>query len=95
MITTAQFNYIHQPKTGGNFVTDVLFQVYQVDWTLWNRFILATGKVSYNTPYGQFLIHRQKHPSVKEMQSKYKNLSILTNSRNPLNLYVSEYEFGW
>jgi len=96
MITTNKFSYIHLPKTGGTFVTDALFKVYQLDWTIWNRLtILFTGKVCYNTPYGYFLVHGPKHPSIKEIELKYRNLPILTNIRNPLDLYVSEFEFGW
>ena len=72
MITTNKFSYIHLPKTGGTFVTDALFKVYQLDWTIWNRLtILVSGKVCYNTPYGFFLVHGQKHPSLKEIQLKY------------------------
>lgn len=96
MITTSQFNYIHQPKTGGTFVTDVLFQVYELDWTFWNRItILTTGKVRYNTPHGFFLVHSQKHPNIYEIPSKYADLIVLTNIRNPLDIYVSQYEFEW
>lgn len=96
MITTNKFSYIHLPKTGGTFVTDALFKVYQLDWTIWNRLtILVTGKVFYNTPYGYFIVHGSKHPSIREIELKYRNLPILTNIRNPLDLYVSEYEFGW
>lgn len=96
MITIAQSDYIHQPKTVGTFITDVLFQVYKIDWTLLNKLIiLSTSKVSYNTTCGRFLIHGKKHSAVKEIPSKYKNLSILTNRRNSLNLYLSKHDFGW
>ncbi len=96
MITTSKFNYIHLPKTGGSFVTEVLFNLYELDWTIWNRLtFLMTGKVHYNTPYGFLLVHGTKHSSISEINEKYRSIPVLTNIRNPLDLYVSEYEFGW
>ena len=77
-------------------MTNVLFKLYALDWTVWNRItILLTGKVKYNTQFGHFIIHGKKHSSVNEIKSAYSNLPVLTNVRNPFDLYVSEYEFGW
>lgn len=96
MIITNKFIYIHLPKTGGTFVTDALFKVYQLDWTIWNWLtLIVSGKVCYHTPYGNFLLQKPKHPAIHEIELKYRNLLILTNIRNPLDLYVSQYEFGW
>ena len=101
MITTSQFNYIHQPKTGGTFVTDVLFEAYGVNWTQWDFFrgfiagLVFNWKVQYQTQWGFFIVHGKKHPNIYELPSKYADLIVLTNIRNPLDIYVSQYEFEW
>jgi hypothetical protein len=33
MIFTDRFVYVHEPKTGGTFVTSMLFRLYELRWT--------------------------------------------------------------
>lgn len=101
MISTSQFNYIHQPKTGGTFVTDAIFEAYGVTWT-WKESLKSFLKgpifkwaVKFDTPYGYLHVHGEKHPTLKAIPKKYQHLKVLTNIRNPLDIYVSHYEFGW
>ena len=37
MIFTDRFVYVHEPKTGGTFVTSMLFRLYGLRWTRWTR----------------------------------------------------------
>lgn len=96
MIITDRFVYIHKPKTGGTFVTNVLYQLHKVNWNIWTHLKLATfGEVGFQNHLGTLVIYKLKHGGSLDIPLKYRNRIILTNCRNPLDYYVSEYEFGW
>ncbi len=64
----------------------MLLQVYQLK--------VSPKKASYNnTPLGFFEVHGEKHARARQIPEKYKDLPILTIVRNPLDFYVSNYEY--
>ena len=81
MIITDDFVYIHQPKTGGTFVTDVLERLYQG----------APGRAGRG---GTFL-NTHKHGTCSDIPAAHLGKPILTTVRNPYDRYVSQYHFGW
>jgi hypothetical protein len=85
MIITDRFVYIHQPKTGGSFVTAALERVHDIE---------GLGKGEYQTPFGQF-IYRRKHIRCRRIPDQHRSKPVLATVRNPYDLYVSQYEFGW
>jgi hypothetical protein len=96
MIITDKFVYVHRPKTGGTFVTNVLYQLHEVKWNLWTHLKLATfDEVAFKSNLGKLTIYKTKHGGSLEIPLKYRNRLILTNFRNPYDYYVSQYEFGW
>ena len=96
MIITDKFVYIHMPKTGGSFVTDALFQLYDFKWNKWEHIKLATFQQrKKKASNGWIAITAGKHFGCSKIPDEYSNLPILTTIRNPFDYYVSQYEFGW
>ncbi len=96
MILTDRFVAVHEPKTGGTFVTSALFQLYGVPWNLRTRLASAFGRdVVARGKYGTFVFTNNKHGGCNEIPETYRDRPILASVRNPYDLYVSQYEFGW
>jgi hypothetical protein len=97
MIFTDRFVYVHEPKTGGTFVTSVLFRLYGLRWTKWTHLRNALfGEVQRRHPrYGALIHNSNKHGGCNEIPRPHRGKKILATVRNPFDLYVSQYEFGW
>lgn len=96
MIFTDQFVYVHEPKTGGTFVTSVLFQLYGVRWTPLTRLLSALRtEVRYRHRYGTLVYHNHKHGGCNDIPAAQQHKPVLATVRNPYDMYVSQYEFGW
>lgn len=96
MILTDQLVAVHQPKTGGTFVTSALFRLYGAPWSLRNRLASAFGRdVVARGKHGTFVFTRNKHGGCNEIPAAWRDRPILASVRNPYDLYVSQYEFGW
>jgi len=96
MILTDPFVAVHEPKTGGTFVTSALFRLYGAPWDLRTRLLSACGKdVVARGKYGTFIFTRNKHGGCNEIPEACRDRPILASVRNPYDLYVSQYEFGW
>ena len=89
MIITNDFVYIHYPKTGGTFVTQMLYDVY-----LGKKKKILNKVLTKITKYKP-LIEINKHGTCNEIPHKYNNSSILSVVRNPYDRYVSLFEFKW
>ncbi len=96
MIFTDQFVYIHEPKTGGTFVTTALLRVHGVKWSRLTH-LASTIKIElvYQTPYGTFVYHNNKHGTCSQIPAAHQHKSVLATVRNPYDVLVSQYEFGW
>lgn len=97
MIFTDRFTYVHEPKTGGTFVTSVLFRLYGLRWTRWMHLRNAVfGEVSARHPrYGALVHNSNKHGGCNDIPAPRRGRKILATVRNPFDLHVSQYEFGW
>jgi hypothetical protein len=96
MIITDRFVYVHAPKTGGTFVSAVLFDLHGVRWNWWTHALSSFRKeLAYDTRYGRFIYHNNKHGTCGEIPASGRGRLVLATVRNPYDLYVSEYEFGW
>ena len=97
MIFTDRFVYVHEPKTGGTFVTSMLFRLYGLRWTRWTHLRNALfGEVRQSHPsYGALVHDSNKHGGCNEIPPPQRGKKILATVRNPFDLYVSQYEFGW
>jgi hypothetical protein len=96
MIFTDRFSYVHFPKTGGTFVSAVLFRLYDVRWT-WFTHLLSSRKKNlvYRRKYGAFVYNNNKHGTCADIPIEHRDKPALISVRNPYDLYVSEFEFGW
>lgn len=99
MIVTDKFIFIHQPKTGGTFVVNALAELYDLKDKLKHDLPENTEHREFhffNNKYGRFVIKGKKHSLCDEIEKQdLQERLILGNTRNPLDLYVSQYEFGW
>jgi hypothetical protein len=96
MLFTDKFAYVHEPKTGGTFVTSVLFRLHEFKWTRWTQ-LKSTFRYElvHTNKYGTFIYHNHKHGGCRHIPAQQQHKPILATIRNPYDLYVSEYEFGW
>lgn len=96
MIITDTFVYIHQPKTGGTFVTAALLRTHgvQPDADQGPGSGIHRPTVAL-TPYGQFAFHPPIHSRCRDIPEPHRNKSVLATIRSPYDWYVSHYSFGW
>jgi len=90
MIVTKQFVYIHMPKTGGTFVTEILKRLYGVSGKPTLR-----QRVCRRLPLRKPLLSVNKHGYCGQIPPEYSHLPIVGCVRNPLDRYVSQYSFAW
>jgi hypothetical protein len=96
MILTDRFVAVHEPKTGGTFVTSALFRLFGAKWNLRTRLASALGRhVTARGKYGTFVFTNDKHGGCNAVPAAFRDRPILASVRNPYDLYVSQYEFGW
>jgi hypothetical protein len=97
MLFTDKFVYVHEPKTGGTFVTSVLFRLYGLNWTrLTHLRNIIRGEVrAVSEKYGTLVHNNNKHGGCNEIPTAQREKKILATIRNPYDIYVSQYEFGW
>jgi hypothetical protein len=96
MILTDRFVAVHQPKTGGTFVTSALFRLFDAPWDLRTRLATAFGRdLVVRGRHGTFVFNNNKHGSCNDIPAAWRDRPILASVRNPYDLYVSQYEFGW
>lgn len=97
MILTDRFVYVHEPKTGGTFVTTALQRLYGVEWTPWLRFqAIVQGRATRtHASYGSFTYHKPKHGTYSHVPPPHREKPVLATVRGPYEMYVSQYEFGW
>lgn len=96
MIFTDKFVYVHEPKTGGTFVTSVLFRLYGLEWNrLTHLRNIVRGEIRREGKYGALIHNTNKHGFCRNIPAAHKDKTVLATVRNPFDLYVSQYEFGW
>jgi len=81
MILSPDFVFIHQPKTGGTFVTRVLCRLLNE----------PVGHADPNEPF----VKINKHGTCRDIPASHSCIPILAVVRNPFERYVSQYEFAW
>jgi hypothetical protein len=85
MVITKKYIYIHLPKTGGTFVTQVLKKI------VLKTFIQKLENKIFNNTY----LNINKHGTCSRIPPDYSHLPIFSTIRNPYDRYVSQYEFRW
>lgn len=96
MIFTDRFVYLHEPKTGGSFVTEALLRLHGLEWSRRLRLeAMLRGQVTRDGPYGRFTYHNLKHGAYGQVPPAHREKPVLATVRGPYEMYVSQYEFGW
>jgi hypothetical protein len=98
MIVTGRLVYIHMPKTGGTFTTEVLVRLHEERQPLrvriWRR-ARRGGQSSSPSKYGWLDDLEPKHGTCHDIPVEHRSKPILSTVRSPFEWYVSQYEFGW
>jgi Sulfotransferase family len=92
MILTDDFVFIHQPKTGGTFVTKMLSHLYEPDT---DRRLVKRSVRSFCRGHGRLMLNVRKHGTCRDIPPSHQTKLILATVRNPYDRYVSQYEFAW
>ena len=96
MILTEKFVYIHQPKTGGTFVTKMLKRLYQ-NQILESRVGCLIAKTT--GILGDYLLdttrYKTKHSGCRQIPLAFRRKPVFATIRSPYDRNVSQYEFGW
>lgn len=97
MIFTDRFVYVHEPKTGGSFVTEALLRLYGLRWSRRLRLeaMLRGQAARTHGRYGRFVYHNLKHGTYAQVPAPHRDKPVLATVRGPYEMYVSQYEFGW
>jgi len=97
MIFTDRFVYVHEPKTGGSFVTAALLRLYGLELSRRLRLeaMLRGQATRANARYGSFTYHNLKHGTCSQVPPPHREKPVLATVRGPYEMYVSQYEYGW
>lgn len=101
MNATKRFIFVHMPKTGGSFVSDVLRQLHGTTrlHEEFQRFppLLLAKNWLLRRIYGAKLAYEEfdKHGTCHAIPPRYAHLPIVSCMRNPFDWYVSNYKYGW
>lgn len=92
MILSDKFTFIHQPKTGGTFVREALWEIKQAEQTRLRRTLRRLGLVGSSNDYTET---DDYHGTCRDIPAAHAHKPILSIVRNPFDYYVSFYHFGW
>lgn len=95
MILTDKFVFMHVPKTGGTFVTQVLREILTPNIWDWRMHAIGRRYGAYFPGYPYKYREIQQHAMRKHIPAPYAELPIASCVRNPYDIYVSEYTFNW
>lgn len=101
MLVTDRFVYIHQPKTGGTFVTTMLMQAHEargdVVETVWIEpdAVAALPDVGPGRLLRVMMTTRNQHGARRDIPPPYRDRPVVATVRNPYDRYVSQFEFAW
>jgi hypothetical protein len=88
MIITDKFVFIHLPRAGGTFITDMLYHVF--------RYRRNENFMDLKYPLDAQYINARKvltqHGLFSQIPEEYKHKTIISCMRNPFDRYVSLYE---
>jgi len=92
MILTDDFVFIHQSKTGGTFVTEMLSRIYEPET---DKVVIKRALRRMYRSDKKPLLDVLKHGTCSDIPSFHRDKPILATIRNPYDRYVSQYEFAW
>ena len=93
MIIADDFVFVHQPKTGGTFVREALWEVSRREERRLPRGLFQ--RLGLVRPRYAYAETESYHGTCHEIPPAHRGKKILSIVRNPFDFYVSFYHFGW
>lgn len=101
MLVTDAFVYLHQPKTGGTFVAEVLGAIHEARGRPLVTVTVEPGQEQALEPVEPghavrlMLGTRYQHGARRDIPEVYRDLPIVATARHPFDRYISQFEFAW
>jgi hypothetical protein len=93
MVITDKFVFVHQPKTGGTFVRQVLDSVARAEVTQGPLGRLRRAGLLPRRFH--YLDTADYHDTCHEIPPEHRQKRIVSAIRDPFDFYVSFYHYGW
>lgn len=101
MLVTDAFVYLHQPKTGGTFVAEMLGAIHEARGLPMSIVTVEPGQEGALQPVPPghavrlMLGSRYQHGARRDIPSAYRHLPVVATLRHPYDRYISQFEFAW
>lgn len=101
MFVTNKFVFLHQPKTGGTFVTAILTRLHEARGGRVETIHLddgadaAVGSPGPGRAWKVMIGARHQHGRRADIPPALRQHIILATVRNPYDRYASQFEFAW
>jgi hypothetical protein len=93
MVITNKFVFVHQPKTGGTFVRQVIDTVAKAELAEGPfRRLRRAGLVPRRFGYRETANY---HGTCHDIPAEHRHKKIVSAIRDPFDFYVSFYHYGW
>lgn len=95
MMVFDNFVFVHLPKTGGTFVEQVLKTLHCPSW-IGQKIHGMQRRLGITIPFYPYKYREhRKHAECRFIPQKDQGKVIVSCVRNPYDLYISHYKFGW
>lgn len=99
MFVTDRFVFLHQPKTGGTFVSAILARVHEARGdAVATAYVEPGSDVAPPGPGAAFKLmlgERYQHGRRQDLPASLRHHRLVATVRNPYDRYASQFEFAW
>ena len=101
MLVTDAFVYLHQPKTGGTFVAELLAAIHEARGVPMPIVTVEPGQEHLLQPMQPghaarlMLGTRYQHGARRDIPPAFRHLPVVATVRHPFDRYISQFEFAW
>ena len=99
MFVTSRFVFLHQPKTGGTFVSTILTRLHEARGDRVTTVHAEPGQDVIAPPAGSafklMIGAMYQHGRRKDLPASLRDHVLVATVRNPYDRYASQFEFAW